>query len=144
MKTSLWIKVDTIIVILNKMESLLSLILIFTGTTGFTGENDFFIRTSFFLIIVLGLTTLLLISLYMWRRINDQNFVRSFYISKGKDIKKQFNSNYRIPFINSGLPEAKYIEMEKEEIVVAILKIRQRYSFGYIKKLLDNTYDELN
>jgi len=144
MNNLFWKRTDNVIIGLNKMESLLSLILIFTGTAGLSTMKDFWIKSSFYIILGLGLVTILLISLYLWRRVNDQSFIRSFYINEGKNIKKEFNRTHRINFLNSGYPESKYIEMEKEEIVFNILLLRQNYSFKYVKNILDDIYNEFN
>lgn len=144
MNNLFWKRVDNVIIALNKMESLCSLGLMVTGTTGFISQKHFWFITSFVLIIIIGVIALLFLILYFWKRVNDQNFVRSFYVSEGKQIKSKFNGEYRIKFVTSRKPESVYIELEKEQMIYPILKLRQDFSYRYTKKMLDDIYDEFN
>lgn len=144
MNSKFWKRVDNAIVVLNKMESLLSLCLMLNSAFRFKLKSNMVDKISFGLILFIGLTTVLLVSLIILRRIKDENFVRTFYISDGKEIKRNFREKYRIAFITSRLPESKYIELEKEEIIFNILKFRQEYTFKYIKKILDSIYNEFD
>lgn len=144
MKNTFWKIVDKTIILLNKMESLLSLVLIFTGTSGYITENDFWIKTSYVLIITLGLVTILLLSVFMYRRINDLAFVRSYFHSKEWEntrksidfelIKITGDSN------KSEIRRAQYLN----NAVLSILEIRRNMTYNYIEKLVRSLIDDEN
>lgn len=145
MEARIWILFDKTINILNKIESIMSLILMITFGCGKIFNSIDLINLSIILIFILGITAVLLLIAIFIRRIRDESFVRSFYLSqRGIDIKRNFNKEYRIRFINSRKPESVYIELEKDEYIFSILKIRKWYSYEYVKKLIDIIYNEFD
>ncbi len=144
MKNSFWTIIDKTIIILNKMESLLSLIIIFTGTSAYVTEDQFWIKISFVFIIMIGLVTVLLLSVFMYRKVNDLSFVRNYFNSNEWENLKH-SIDYKLVSLagDNRKPEIRKTEYIKNA-VLNILEIRKNMSYYYAEKLVKSLINDEN